>query len=146
MKRGRLSAGVIPVRFRDGEAQLLLLRAYRNWDFPKGEVEAGEAPLNAAQREMYEETGLNDLQFRWGEGFRETARYGRGKTARYYLAETSGEGAYLPVNEQLGRPEHHEFRWVTARRAAQLLPDRLQPILQWALVQLAAGQPSQPRP
>ena len=139
MKRGRLSAGVIPVRFRDGEAQFLLLRAYRNWDFPKGEVEPGETPLQAARREVQEETGLNRLDFRWGEAYRETAPYGRGKTARYYLALTNGEGAYLPVNAALGRPEHHEFRWANARQAGKLLPPRLQPILRWAKAQLGTG-------
>ena len=45
--------------------------------------------LAAAVRETREETGLAELDFKWGTVFQETAPYNRGtKTARYYLAET----------------------------------------------------------
>lgn len=47
----------------DGEALFLLIRdSYRNWGFPKGHLEAGELPADAAVREVQEETGLNELQ------------------------------------------------------------------------------------
>src|SRR5690606_24534533 len=84
----RRSAGIVPVRFIDGVPHYLLLRAFRYWDFPKGEIEADENPLEAAIRELAEETTLTDVHFRWGQGFRETPPYARGKVARYYLAET----------------------------------------------------------
>ncbi|MFN3544397.1 MAG: NUDIX domain-containing protein [Thiobacillus sp.] len=42
-----------------------MLRAYRKRDFPKGGVEAGESPLEAAIRETAEEADLRDLVFRW---------------------------------------------------------------------------------
>jgi hypothetical protein len=38
----------------------------------------------------------------------------------------------LPVNPELGHPEHNEFRWVTYKEARVLLPPRLRPILDWA--------------
>jgi bis(5'-nucleosidyl)-tetraphosphatase len=38
----------------------------------------------------------------------------------------------LPINPLLGRPEHHEFRWVSYADANRLLPERLQPVLAWA--------------
>jgi hypothetical protein len=38
----------------------------------------------------------------------------------------------LPVSPELGRPEHHEYRWVTYEEARSLLPLRLLPILEWA--------------
>src|SRR5207302_6652648 len=63
----RLSAGVVVVRRAAAECLFLLLRAYRNWDFPKGVVEPGEDPLAAARREVREETLIEDLQFNWGE-------------------------------------------------------------------------------
>jgi 8-oxo-dGTP pyrophosphatase MutT (NUDIX family) len=134
-----LSAGVVPIRFFGEEPRLLILRAYRNWDFPKGAVEPGETPLEAARREVREETGLNRLAFRWGEEYRETSPYRRGKVARYYLAETRDEVPYLPVNPALGRPEHHELRWATPTEAMRLLPERLQPVLRWALARI--GKP-----
>ncbi len=55
-KSPALSAGVVVVRRENGRWRLLVLRAYRNWDFPKGTVEPDEAPLDAAVRETAEET------------------------------------------------------------------------------------------
>lgn len=115
-----------------------MLRAYRNWDFPKGVVEAGESPRDAAIRETAEETGIDDLVFAWGDDFRETAPYRQGKIARYYLAETQQRQITLPVSPELGRPEHDEWRWVDFDAAQGLLPPRLAPILAWARQRLAA--------
>ncbi len=109
-----------------------MLRAYRNWDFPKGVVEAGEAPLAAALREVKEETLIEDLQFTWGEEYRETAPYSHKKVARYYIARTSTESVTLPVRPELGRPEHNEARWVTFEQGLALCSPRLDPILRWA--------------
>jgi len=61
-----LFAGVIFVRCREAEWRFLLLRAFRGWDSPKGEIEAGEDPLDAAVRGVAEDTALTDLRFRWG--------------------------------------------------------------------------------
>jgi bis(5'-nucleosidyl)-tetraphosphatase len=127
-----LSAGVIIVRRFDDEWRYLVLRVYSYWDFPKGEVEPGEEPLVAATREVGEETTLKDLRFRWGDEFRETPPYRRGKVARYYLAESLSGDVVLPISEELGRPEHHEFRWLDYGRTRALLAERVKPILDWA--------------
>ena len=111
----------------------LMLRAYRNWDFPKGGVEAGEEPLAAARREVREETLIEDLEFNWGEVYLETGPYGNRKIARYYLAATRTEKIALPVSPELGRPEHDEWRWVDRDEARALASTRLQPIVQWAV-------------
>ncbi len=119
---------------RPGESgwRCLVLRAYRNWDFPKGLVEPGETPLATALRETFEETSLASLELCWGEVFRETAPYAGGKVARYYVAVSPAGDVTLPVSAELGRPEHHEYRWVTHAEAHALLPPRLRPILDWA--------------
>ena len=129
--RPKLAAGVIPVRREGGNWRILVLRAYRNWDFPKGMLEPGEEPLAAARRETAEETGLRDLEFAFGEGYKETLAYAGGKVARYYLAETREEEIDLPISHELGRPEHHEWRWVTFDEAEGLLPPRLAIVLEW---------------
>ena len=126
-----LSAGVVPLRRTRLGWRMLVLRAYKNWDFPKGRVELGEEPIDAARREATEETGLTDLDFAFGETYRETVPYAGGKVARYYLAATREEEIKLPISHELGRPEHHEWRWVSAHEAEDLLPPRLAPILDW---------------
>jgi 8-oxo-dGTP pyrophosphatase MutT (NUDIX family) len=131
------SAGVVVVRRESQNWRILVLRAYRNWDFPKGLIEPGETPFAAAVRETREETGIEDLAFRWGEDHRETEPYARNKVARYYLAETKHERLTLPVSPELGRPEHDEYRWVDFAEARRLMPPRLQPILRWVRSRLA---------
>ncbi len=128
----RLSAGVVVVRRDPAGWLFLMLRAYRNWDFPKGVVDPGEEPLSAARREVREETLIEDLRFTWGEDYCETAPYGNNKVARYYLAETDTEHVILPVSPELGRPEHHESRWVDFPSALALSSPRITPILHWA--------------
>lgn len=128
----RFSAGAVVVRAFPAGWRYLLLRVYRTWDFPKGGVEAGETPMQAAVREVEEETALTDLQFGWGEIYCETHPYSAGKVARYYLATSPSQTVALPINAALGRPEHHEFRWVALNDARRLLPERLQPVLAWA--------------
>lgn len=118
-------------RTPDG-ARFLLLRAYRNWDFPKGLIEPGEDPLAAAIRETVEETGIDDLAFDWGTGYIETEPYSTNKVARYYLARTRIEHAVLRVSAELGRPEHHAYRWVDLGEALGLVPPRLEPVIAWA--------------
>ena len=96
-------------------------------------IEAGETPLDAALREVHEETSLDDLVLRWGEDSRETAPYAGGKVARYYVAESPGGVVDLPVSAELGRPEHHEFRWVDREEALRLVRPRLREIFTWAI-------------
>lgn len=127
-----LSAGVVVVRPEAEEWRFLLLRAYQYWDFPKGRTEAGETPLEAAWREVAEETGITELTFSWGEDYIETGPYARGKVARYYLAQTTTREVVLGIAPELGTPEHHEWRWVNETTAYRLTAPRVQQVLDWA--------------
>jgi 8-oxo-dGTP pyrophosphatase MutT (NUDIX family) len=126
------SAGVVVVSRPDEDWRVLLLRAYNYWDCPKGVVEPGEDPLAAACREVREETTLDELDFHWGEDFFETAPYSGNKVARYYLAGSERQQVVLPVNPELGRPEHHEFRWARFNDALKLVVPRVSDVLAWA--------------
>ena len=84
-----LSAGIAVVHGSPDGWRFLLLRAYSNWDFPKGMVAPDESPIHAAIREVAEETGLTHLAFDWGDEHIDTGPYARGKIARYYLARAA---------------------------------------------------------
>jgi 8-oxo-dGTP pyrophosphatase MutT (NUDIX family) len=140
MTQGILSAGVVVVRQAEADWRVLLLRAYNYWDCPKGLVEPGENPFDTARREVREETGIEDLDFRWGERFVETPPYSRNKVARYYLAATSSSAVVLPVNPEIGKPEHHEFRWLTFAAAQPRVVPRIAAVLDWAREQLSQAR------
>ena len=121
--------------------RVLLLRAYNYWDCPKGLVEPGEDPLASARREVREETGIDDLEFRWGERFIETEPYSKNKIARYYLASTQTIAIELGMNPVLGKAEHQEARWSSFDAALPLLVPRLQRVLEWARNHMAGETP-----
>ena len=132
-----LSVGAVLFRRRPEGLVFLLLRVFGYWDFPKGLLEIGEEPIAAVRREVREETGITTLSFPYGEIFRETEVYAKGKVARYYLAETSEEKVVLAPGPELKMPEHHEHRWLDYESARHRLVPRVQRILDWAQEQIA---------
>jgi 8-oxo-dGTP pyrophosphatase MutT (NUDIX family) len=121
----KLSCGVVLARATDDGYVTLMLRAYHHWDFPKGLMEDGEAPVEAALREP-------TTDFEWGERCRETGPYSRGKTARYYLARTDEEKVVMGLSPETGEPEHHEWRWVSFDEAYDLASPRVREVVRWA--------------
>jgi 8-oxo-dGTP pyrophosphatase MutT (NUDIX family) len=45
----------------DGPRYLLIRDPYKHWSFPKGHIDEGESPEEAARREVLEETALGEL-------------------------------------------------------------------------------------
>jgi 8-oxo-dGTP diphosphatase len=60
MTRREISAGCVVYRKNGGDAEVALIqpRDREAWSLPKGLIEKGETPENAALREVREETGL----------------------------------------------------------------------------------------
>jgi 8-oxo-dGTP pyrophosphatase MutT (NUDIX family) len=132
MKQTSLSSGAIPLKKVGGEWRVLLLRSFKYWDFPKGMVEEGEDPLEAAKREVQEETGLSKFKIPFKNKFIETEPYGKGKVARYYLFVIEDiKNVVFEPNPITGIVEHHEHRWVTFEDAHELLVPRVQKVLKW---------------
>ncbi|MEM7500639.1 MAG: NUDIX domain-containing protein [Pseudomonadota bacterium] len=128
----RLSCGAVVVRQTEDGWLVLMLRAYRNWDFPKGMLESGETSLQAAIREIGEETGIDELDFAWGDSFLDTGPYSRGKVARYFIARTEQAAIVMGISPQTGRPEHHEARWLSFDAAYDISAPRVRLVVQWA--------------
>lgn len=127
-----LSCGFVLVRESDEGCYTLMLRAYHHWDFPKGLQEDGENSVEAAKREVAEETSITDLEMEWGERFLDTGPYSRGKTARYYLARTASSEVVMGLSPETGEPEHHEWRWVSFDQAYDMSSPRVKNVVRWA--------------
>ncbi len=88
------SAGGVVYRMEGGSPLFLLIRdSYSNWGFPKGHLEPGEQPEQAALREVREETGLHELAVRgtidtieWYFRFRGRLIH---KVCHFFLMETA---------------------------------------------------------
>lgn len=132
-----ISCGVVPVRLVDDEPLYLMLRVYTQWDFPRGRKEPGESDLETAIRETEEETTIkpSNLFFDWGTDYYETdpykTRQGR-KIIRYFVGRCQQKEISLPVNPELGKPEHNEFSWKTYDEAKEVANERVGKVLDWA--------------
>jgi predicted NUDIX family NTP pyrophosphohydrolase len=138
-----LSAGVLLFRERDGETQVLLIKPggpfWRNkdvgaWMIPKGRVEAGERPVEAALREFEEETGtrLSSVPFELAK-----VRQAGGKMVEAFAVEGDLDADAIASNEfelewppRSGRmerfPECEQARWMSLADARELmLPSQL---------------------
>lgn len=126
------SAGIVIVRYENDIPLLLLMRAYSYWDFPKGGIEDNENKIMAAIREVKEEAGITDLDFKWGKSYYETEAYGKNKKVVYYfIAQTNESNIVMGISPVLGTPEHEEYKWVTFDEAKLLTVERINKVICW---------------
>lgn len=126
------SAGVVIIRYEKNKPLILMMRAYSYWDFPKGKIEEGEDAIEAAIREVHEESGITKLNFKWGQINIETEPYGKyKKITKYFLAETNEKKVVIMVNPEIGKAEHDEYRWVSFDEANKLAVERIKRVLAW---------------
>ena len=137
------SAGVLLFRQRDGEIEVLLIKPggpfWKNkdagaWMIPKGMVETGEMPAEAALREFAEETGtrLTAVPFQLA-----TVKQAGGKIVEAFAVEGDLDPAAIqsidfemewpPRSGKLEQfPEAEEARWMSLDEARKMmLPSQL---------------------
>lgn len=116
----RSAGGVIFRRAPEGPVFLVIRDSYRNWGFPKGHVEEGESEVEAAEREVGEETGLDRLIFRapaltidWFFRFRGRLIH---KTCTFFVFESPEGDASPQVEEGISA-----CRWLPFDEALRVL-------------------------
>src|SRR5688572_27778354 len=90
-----VAAGAVTVRRRRGTTEVLVVHRprYDDWSWPKGKLDPGESPREAAVREVEEETGL---QVRLGPSLSpQVYAVGNGsvrpKVVHYWTARSAGD-------------------------------------------------------
>jgi len=110
------AAGGLLVCRQDGQLRIALVHRpiHQDWSYPKGKLEEGETFEEAAQREVFEETGFVCRLLRFIGHTEYVDRKGRPKVVAYWvmLAES---GSFVP-NEEVD-----EVRWVDVVTAGFLL-------------------------
>ena len=148
------AGGIVFRRDAEGRARFLLIRdSYGNWGFPKGHLEAGESPAEAALRETGEETGLEQLALQgpiriidWHFRFRGRAIH---KYCHFFLLESPSGDPVPQADEGIT-----DFRWLLLDDALDKLSyDNARGVLKRAgdmertLVAVGEGRPArQPEP
>jgi len=112
------SAVMMPV---DDRGRILLVRQYRlparqyMWELPAGRLDEGETPLQAARRELAEETGFRATKWQKVAMFFPSPGFLAEKMT-IFLATGLTAGASAPMED-----ERIETRWFSPREVGQMI-------------------------
>ena len=122
MKTSNSSGGIIQ-NSKSNKIAIVNQRG-RSWSFPKGHIEEGENSLDCAKREVYEETGLEQIEFVKRLGKYERYKLNNDgtddksevKIIELFLFSTDSQDELQPIDAH-----NPEARWVSIEEAMQLL-------------------------
>ena len=109
MRYVRAAGGIVC----DSDGQMLIIKRNNRWDLPKGKVEANESLVQAAMREVEEETGIKVKDgifflktyhlYQWGTLVK-TANYPKG----WHLKQTTWFLFTTDQSHPIGKPQTEE--------------------------------------
>ncbi|MEN8239263.1 MAG: NUDIX hydrolase [Actinomycetota bacterium] len=110
---------VVARRRKDGEPEYLIVHRprYHDWSLPKGKVDKGETFLDAALREVEEETGIVGRKPRPIGSVGYLTKAGNAKVVRWWLVDVK-KGEFRPNKEV------DKIKWVSAKKARKKLTYR----------------------
>lgn len=125
---------------------LLLHYPSGHWDFPKGHVEKSETDLQAALREVEEETGIRDVEIHQGFQHAFDYHYKRDKalchkTVTYFVGRVASRDVrlshehqgfvWLPYTEALARITYSNAKELLVKADAFLAKSETSPHKRW---------------
>ena len=120
------AGGIVYRRSKQGEVEILLIQDSKGrWTIPKGHIEEGETARQTAEREIREETGLQEMKVQDWLG-KINFRYRRANslvlmTTEIFLVKAEGNDSavkpekwmtslgWLPANEALDKIEYEDI-------------------------------------
>lgn len=126
------SSGFLLFR-KQGAMQFLLMKHAHRWDLPKGHLDAGETKLQAAERELFEETGIEskdvwiDPDFAYVNRYMVSYRRDGGKKR---LKELTIYLALLKRDLAIVATEHQGFEWFDWKPPHKIQAETIDPLLE----------------
>lgn len=114
-----IDAGAIVYQRKNHELKYLLLKSETSsfWGYPKGHQEKGETLIEAARREIFEETGLiTQINDHFNEKVTYNMKNGNQKELTLYLAEVSPNLQIKKQDEEIS-----DFDWFSYQDALSQL-------------------------
>ena len=119
-KETKCAGGII---YNDKNEVVIVNQNHDSWSLPKGHIDSGESSLEAALREIYEETGIKKPTYIKSLG--KFKRYRIGLDGNDDLSELKTIAIYLfksnQINLQPIDPNNPEAIWVNVEEAYKLL-------------------------
>ncbi len=112
------SAGIVAL---NDKKEIALVGQWRytlnrySWEIPTGAIDKGESPLEAAKRELHEESGLSAKQWKT-LGTMDTSNGVTNEVAHLFLATDLTQGANAPE-----AVEDFAFQWIPFERAVDMV-------------------------
>lgn len=119
MQRQFSAGAIIFYEGKRGREYLLLKDGYGHWVFPKGIIAEKENSLDAAKREVFEETTLKSLEFI--PGFKETVQFMFTFEAELIFKTVTWYLARVKTKEVKISREHQSYKWCRFEKALKLI-------------------------